>query len=80
MEEKGGAAVEFEAYNGQVLEEDSDAEDLGSDWHKGKLKFRKHITDKLRVGGDGRRVDDYKVIDSRAVKKDKKEGMGDEEC
>ena len=77
--EKGGAAVEFAAYNGQVLEEDSDAEDLGSDWHAGKLKFRKHITDKLRLGGDGRRVDDYKVIDSRAVKRDKKEGEGMEE-
>ena len=60
---------EFEAYNGQVLEEGSGDEKLGSDWHAGKLKFRKHITDKLRIGGDGRRVDDYVVLDSRSNRK-----------
>ena len=61
---------EFEAYNGQVLEEGSGDEDLGNDWHAGKLKFRKHITDKLRIGGDGRKVDDYVVLDSRLKKKE----------
>ena len=61
---------EFEAYNGQVLEEGSGDEKLGNDWHAGKLKFRKHITDKLRIGGDGRRVDDYVVLDSRANQKE----------
>jgi hypothetical protein len=60
----------FEAYNGQVLEEDSGDEKLGDDWHAGKLKFRKHITDKLRIGGDGRRVDDYIVLDSRSNQKE----------
>jgi hypothetical protein len=60
---------EFAAYSGQVLEGDSDGEGVGDDWYKGKLKFRKHVTDKLRIGGDGRRVDDYEVIDSRAGKK-----------
>jgi hypothetical protein len=60
--------VEFAAYSGQVLEEDSDGEGVGDDWYKGKLKFRKHVTDKLRIGGDGRRVDDYEVIDPRADK------------
>jgi hypothetical protein len=61
--------IEFAAYSGQVLEGDSDGEGVGDDWYKGKLKFRKHVTDKLRIGGDGRRVDDYEVIDSRAGKK-----------
>lgn len=64
---------EFEAYNGQVLEEGSGDEDLGNDWHAGKLKFRKHVTDKLRIGGDGRKVDDYVVLDSRLKKKDNDE-------
>ena len=32
-----------------------------------KLKFRRHITDKLRVGGDGRKLDDYVVIDPRSA-------------
>ena len=61
---------EFEAYNGQVLEEGSGDEKLGDDWHAGKLKFRKHMTDKLRIGGDGRRVDDYVVLDSRSNQKE----------
>jgi hypothetical protein len=64
-----GEKEEFAAYSGQVLEGDSDGEGVGDDWYKGKLKFRKHVTDKLRIGGDGRRVDDYEVIDSRAGKK-----------
>ena len=57
---------EYEAYNGQVLEGASDDEEVGADWHSGKLKFRKHITDKLKVGGDGRRLDDYVLIDPRS--------------
>jgi hypothetical protein len=69
----------FEAYNGQILEGDSDDEKLGDDWHSGKLKFRRHVDDKLRkgeVGGDGRRVDDYEVIDSRDkdTKSDREKG------
>ena len=36
------------------------------DWCAGKLKFRgKHIDDAYRLGGDGRRMDDYDVIDTR---------------
>jgi hypothetical protein len=60
---------QFDAYNGQILDHDSDDNDiLGNDWHTGKLKFRKHVDDKLRkkIGGDGRSIDDYEVIDSRA--------------
>ena len=55
-----------ESYSGQVLEADDDGrEDLG-DWHQGKLKFKKHIDDQYRMGGDGRSIDDYAVIDSRS--------------
>ena len=50
-----------------MLEGASDDEEVGDDWHTGKLKFRRHITDKLRVGGDGRKLDDYVVIDPRSA-------------
>ena len=64
--DRRGGKEEYEAYNGQVLEGASDDEEVGTDWHKGKLKFRRHITDKLKVGGDGRRLDDYVLIDPRS--------------
>lgn len=38
-------------------------------WHVGKLKFRKHIDDQYRMGGDGRSLDDYKVEDEWRTKK-----------
>lgn len=55
-----------ETYNGQVLDNDADndSDDTGS-WHSGKLKFRNHVDDKLRMGGDNRSIDDYTVIDPR---------------
>lgn len=70
-----------EAYHGQILEHGSDEEEGegGADreedtldaWHVGPLKFRKHIDDQYRLGagtgGDGRRVDEYDVVDSRDV-------------
>ena len=68
--EKEKEKEEYAAYSGQVLEGESDEEGLGDDWYKGKLKFRKHVTDKLRIGGDGRRVDDYEVIDPRSGRED----------
>ena len=60
---------EKEHYRGQVLEKDgSDDEDL-TDWHSGKLKFKKHIDDKFRegvaAGGDGRHAYDYEVLDPK---------------
>ncbi len=60
-----------EHYHGQILEDNEAAaedEDLSS-WHAGKLKFRKHIDDRYRIGSDGRMVDDYAVIDSRSTNK-----------
>jgi peptidyl-prolyl cis-trans isomerase SDCCAG10 len=62
-------------YHGQVLEDNSDDEDgdgagaLGSEWCSGKLKFKKHIDDNLRLGGDGRRIDDIIVIDTATITK-----------
>jgi len=55
---------EDEGYYGQVMEDD-ETEDAGEDWFLGKLKFKKHIDDDYRLGGDGRRVDDYVVIDPK---------------
>ena len=62
--------AESETYHGQVLERDSDDEEkvggLNDGWHIGGLKFKKHaLDDKLRMGGDGRSLDDYTVIDNR---------------
>lgn len=66
--------VEVESYHGQVLEHDSDDEngtEVLEDWYVGKLKFRKkHIDDAYR-GGDGRKMDDYAVIDNRNKNSDK---------
>jgi peptidyl-prolyl cis-trans isomerase SDCCAG10 len=55
-----------ESYYGQILDNDADndSDDSGS-WHSGKLKFRKHVDDNLRMGGDNRSIDDYTVIDPR---------------
>jgi hypothetical protein len=62
------AAVEepvAEAYHGQVLEKDDDVDDVKDEWHVGKLKFRRHIDDSYRMGGDGNSLDDYAIIDTR---------------
>lgn len=64
-----------ETYSGQVLEKgyddagDDDGDDDGAAWYAGKLKFKKHIDDQYRMGGDGRRMDDYEVIDSRDLRR-----------
>ncbi len=60
------------SYHGQVLEQDSDAEEEPTGdkavrepaWHAGKLRFRKHIDDQYRLGNAGP-ADDYMVLDSR---------------
>jgi peptidyl-prolyl cis-trans isomerase SDCCAG10 len=60
--------IEKEApvYSGQVLEDgDEDGDEPIEGWHQGKLKFKKHIDDALRMGSDGRKLDDIVVIDPR---------------
>ncbi|CAN0003873.1 unnamed protein product, partial [Discosporangium mesarthrocarpum] len=56
-----------EAYHGQVTEgrlyEGDEGSDEDGDWFSGRLKFRRHIDDDLRLGSDGRKLDDYTVID-----------------
>ena len=61
--------AEVPVYHGQILEEDSDGSLEGDDWYQGKLKFKKHIDDAYRIGGDGRKVDDIVVIDPRKDRK-----------
>jgi peptidyl-prolyl cis-trans isomerase SDCCAG10 len=69
-----------ETYHGQLLDYDDSDDDSNQQsqnennkerdpWFAGKLKFVKHIDDNYRLGGDGRDVDDYAVIDSRKVTK-----------
>lgn len=55
-----------ETYHGQVLEKDSDGEENLADWCSGKLKFKRHIDDQYRQGGDKFRVEDYEVVDPKA--------------
>eukprot|EP01041_Mallomonas_annulata_P010585 gene10585-22088_t len=72
LDTKTPVEAPVESYHGQILEKDSDEDDIKlDDWHIGKLKFRKkHMDDQYRaLGGDGRRVDDYKLIDSRMIEK-----------
>eukprot|EP00903_Cladosiphon_okamuranus_P012065 g11326.t2 len=61
------AEEKAEAYHGQVTEgklyEGEDDADDGENWFTGPLKFKRHIDDDLRKGSDGRRADDYAVID-----------------
>lgn len=47
---------------GKLYEGEDDADD-GENWFTGPLKFKRHIDDDLRKGSDGRRADDYAVID-----------------
>jgi hypothetical protein len=57
-----------EVYHGQILVRDDDDDDdkaIGTTWHVGKLKFRKHIDDAYRIGSDGKKLQDYTVIDPR---------------
>jgi peptidyl-prolyl cis-trans isomerase SDCCAG10 len=57
------------SYHGQILE--SDDEKAGSDWMQTKFKCRRHMDLALRekdeglVGGDGRRMDEYEVLDDK---------------
>eukprot|EP01035_Chromulina_nebulosa_P017347 gene17347-22894_t len=65
--------IEVESYHGQVLEKSEvedleDSNELNNNWHIGKLKFKRHIDDDYRKGGDGRNIDDYAVIDTRIDK------------
>lgn len=47
---------------GKLYEGEDEADD-GGNWFTGPLKFKRHIDDDLRKGSDGRRADDYAVID-----------------
>lgn len=51
--------------------EDKDEQETLDDWFVGKLKCKKHIDDQYRqqaLGGDGRKSDDYVVIDPKRNK------------
>lgn len=68
-EDKPTSGLYAEVYRGQILDrgdEDDAVAHIGSDWHVGKLRFRKHIDDAYRLGGGaGKSTDDYAVIDPR---------------
>ena len=71
----GGGPV---AYHGQVLEEDEEDDEGGGgkggdDWLKTKFKCRKHMDHDAKLGGDGRNMMDYEVVDDSAKFERKKE-------
>lgn len=65
-EGKDEARAAVESYHGQVLEANSDEEENLSDWCSGKLKFKHHVDDRYRQGGDKFRVEEYEVVDPKA--------------
>jgi hypothetical protein len=69
-----------EAYRGQVLDRDEEAaEPRSRDWMLTKFQCRKHtdlLADDDGAGGDGRRADDYRVVDDRRRQRDRSHGDG----
>jgi peptidyl-prolyl cis-trans isomerase SDCCAG10 len=63
------------AYHGQVLEEEDDDDDGkgGDDWLKTRFKCRKHMDHDAKLGGDGRNMMDYEVVDDLAKDERKKQ-------
>ena len=53
------------AYNGQVLDDGDDDQDR-NDWMQTRFKCRKHMDSDARLGGDGRNLDDYAVVDEKS--------------
>ena len=65
----GGAdKAETSSYHGQVLEQED-----SRDWIKTEFRCKRHM-DQDAKGGDGRGVDDYKVIEERSSATDRKPG------
>ena len=60
----GEPEPETEHYHGQVTEEDVLAGVASDDWMLTKFQCKSHIDDRLRAG-DGRREEDYLVLDAR---------------
>mmetsp|Transcript_1432 Transcript_1432/g.3229 ORF Transcript_1432/g.3229 Transcript_1432/m.3229 type:complete len:94 (-) Transcript_1432:98-379(-) len=69
-----GASRSSDSYHGQILEKDFDASN-DRDWMKTKFKCKKHMDiDAKAVGGDGRAVDDYVVVEERSSATNRKPG------
>jgi peptidyl-prolyl cis-trans isomerase SDCCAG10 len=67
-EETGAADNDVEAYHGQVLEGKDHFDEKSSSWMASKFKCKRHIdhvAGEEVVGSDGRKSDDYKVVDAR---------------
>jgi peptidyl-prolyl cis-trans isomerase SDCCAG10 len=67
-EETGPGDNGVEAYHGQVLEGKDHFDEKSSSWMASKFKCKRHIdhvAGEEVVGSDGRKSDDYKVVDAR---------------
>ena len=77
-EEKERNVESKPTYSGQILEDDGNGDEEGSsDWLKTKFKCRRHIDHDSKdqaLGGDGRNMDDYEVVDDK--RRDQKHSKG----
>ena len=60
---------DVKGYHGQILDASDD-----SNWMNTKFQCKKHMDQDAKTGGDGRRADDYEVIDERSTATDRKHG------
>jgi len=62
-------------YHGQVLEDGDDEHEKSSSWLATKFKCRRHmdhvVEEGKELGGDGRAMDDYEVIDEKKALEDR---------
>jgi cyclophilin family peptidyl-prolyl cis-trans isomerase len=77
-EEKERKVESKPTYSGQILEDDEHGdEDGGSNWLSTKFKCGRHIDHDAKdqaLGGDGRKMDDYEVVDDK--RRDPKHSKG----
>lgn len=67
-QKKADGVSETETYHGQILESDDEGQ-AGKEWLQTKFKCRRHMDHgnlEAVVGGDGRKMDDYEVVDERS--------------
>lgn len=57
------------SYHGQVLDNDDPQAD-GQDWFRTRFQCKRHIDNGDLLGGDGRDMDDYEVVDDRTRRRD----------
>ena len=87
QKEEEDAFKALPGYSGQVTDEDKNGNDDGNSWMGTKFKCRRHMDndfristmnkiDEDRIGGDGRRADDYIVLDEKMRRQGMRQNEG----